>query len=78
MQAFFGALIVVPIVLYVHAAGQTPHAHVTNWFLLALVLVAASMLTAALGLLRNGRRVGPRHGARSAQKYRCRRNCCYP
>ncbi len=56
VQAFFGALIVVPIVLYVHAAGQTPHAHVTNWFLLALVLVAASMLTAALGLLRNGRR----------------------
>ena len=51
VQAFVGALIVIPIVLYVHAAGQAPHAHVTNWFLLALILVAASMLTAALGLL---------------------------
>ncbi|HEY0717411.1 MAG TPA: ABC transporter permease [Streptosporangiaceae bacterium] len=50
-QAFVGALIVIPIVLYVHASGQSPHAHVTNWFLLALILVAASMLTAALGLL---------------------------
>jgi len=51
VQAFVGALIVIPIVLYVHAAGQTPHAHVTNWLLLGLILVAASMLTAALGLL---------------------------
>ena len=51
VQAFVGALIVIPIVLYVHAAGQAPHAHVTNWLLLALILVAASMLTAALGLL---------------------------
>lgn len=51
VQAFLGALIVIPIVLFVHAAGQTPHAHVTNWALLALILVAAAMLTAALGLL---------------------------
>ena len=51
VQAFVGALIVIPIVLYVHASGQSPHAHVTNWLLLALILVAASMLTAALGLL---------------------------
>ena len=51
VQAFVGALIVFPIVLYVHAAGQSPHAHVTNWFMLAVVLIAASMLTAALGLL---------------------------
>jgi ABC-2 type transport system permease protein len=51
VQAFLGALIVIPIVLFVHAAGQTPHAHVTNWALLVLILVAASLLTAALGLL---------------------------
>jgi ABC-type multidrug transport system permease subunit len=51
VQAFVGALIVIPIVLFVHAAGQTPYAHVTNWLLLALVLPAASMMTAALGLL---------------------------
>jgi ABC-type multidrug transport system permease subunit len=51
VQAFLGALIVIPIVLFVHAAGQTPHAHVTNWALLLLILVAASLLTSALGLL---------------------------
>jgi ABC-2 type transport system permease protein len=51
VQAFVGACIVFPIVLLVHAAGQAPHVHVTNWFLFALILVAASTLTAALGML---------------------------
>jgi len=51
VQAFIGALIVFPIVLLVHAAGQAPHVHVTNWLLLAVILVTASLLTAALGLL---------------------------
>jgi ABC-2 type transport system permease protein len=50
-QAFIGALIVFPIVLVVHAAGQAPHVHVTNWPLLAVILVTASLLTASLGLL---------------------------
>jgi ABC-2 type transport system permease protein len=50
-QSFIGALIVFPIVLVVHAAGQAPHVHVTNWLLLAVILVTASLLTAALGLL---------------------------
>jgi len=50
-QAFIGALIVFPIVLVVHAAGQAPHVHVTNWPLLVLILVTASLLTASLGLL---------------------------
>jgi ABC-2 type transport system permease protein len=51
VQSFLGALIVFPIVLLVHAAGQAPHVHVTNWGLLALILVTASLLTSALGLL---------------------------
>ncbi len=51
VQAFIGACIVFPIVLFVHAAGQAPHVHVTNWALFALILVAASLLTASLGLL---------------------------
>jgi ABC-2 type transport system permease protein len=51
VQSFIGALIVFPIVLLVHASGQAPHVHVTNWALLLLILVAASLLTAALGLL---------------------------
>jgi ABC-2 type transport system permease protein len=51
VQSFLGAVIVFPIVLLVHAAGQAPHVHVTDWALFALILVAASMLTASLGLL---------------------------
>jgi ABC-2 type transport system permease protein len=51
VQSFIGAVIVFPIVLFVHAASQAPHVNVTNWFLFALILVTASTLTAALGLL---------------------------
>jgi ABC-2 type transport system permease protein len=51
VQSFIGAIIVFPIVLFVHAAGQAPHVHVTNWALLIVILAAASLLTAALGLL---------------------------
>jgi ABC-type multidrug transport system permease subunit len=51
VQSFIGAVIVFPIVLFVHAAGQAPHVHVTNWALFAVILVFASLLTSALGLL---------------------------
>jgi len=51
VQSFIGAIIVFPIVLFVHAAGQAPHVDVTNWALFALILVFASLLTSALGLL---------------------------
>jgi len=51
VQSFIGACIVFPIVLLVHAAGQGPHVHVTNWFLFALIMVASATLTASLGLL---------------------------
>src|SRR5487761_1109130 len=50
IQAFIGAAIVFPVVYWVHAPGQGPHVGVTNWFLLAVVMVAASALTASLGL----------------------------
>jgi ABC-type multidrug transport system permease subunit len=51
VQAFIGALIVIPIVLLVHAPGQAPQVSVTNWALLAFILAAGSLLTASLGLL---------------------------
>ena len=51
VQAFLGACIVFPIVLLVHAPGQGPHVHVTNWALFIFILAAASLLTSALGLL---------------------------
>jgi ABC-2 type transport system permease protein len=51
IQAFLGAAIVFPIVLLVHAPGQGPHVHVTNWFLFALIMIASAAMTASLGLL---------------------------
>jgi ABC-2 type transport system permease protein len=51
VQSFLGALIVIPIVLLVHAAGQSPHVTVTDWPLLALILMAGALLTSSLGLL---------------------------
>jgi ABC-2 type transport system permease protein len=50
IQALIGAAIVFPVVYWVHAPGQGPHVDVTNWFLLIVVMVFASTLTAAMGL----------------------------
>jgi ABC-2 type transport system permease protein len=50
IQAFIGAAIVFPVVYWVHAPGQGPHVHVSNWLLLAVVMVFSSTLTASLGL----------------------------
>ncbi|HEY6789368.1 MAG TPA: ABC transporter permease, partial [Trebonia sp.] len=46
-----GALIVLPVTAFVHAAGQGPHIHVDNWALFALIMVASSTVTASMGLL---------------------------
>jgi ABC-2 type transport system permease protein len=51
IQSVIGGLIVFPIVLLVHASGQAPQVHVTNWALLALVMVTAALLAASIGLL---------------------------
>jgi ABC-type multidrug transport system permease subunit len=51
IQSFIGACIVFPVVLFVHASGQAPHVHVTNWFLFALIMVAAATLTSSLGMV---------------------------
>ncbi len=51
VQAFIGALIVFPVAAFVHAPGQAPSIHITNWFLFALIMVSASTVTATLGLL---------------------------
>jgi ABC-type polysaccharide/polyol phosphate export permease len=51
VQAFIGALIVIPIVLLVHAAGESPHVTVTDWPLLAVILICGALLTSSLGLL---------------------------
>src|SRR5579862_8163331 len=48
VQSFIGACIVFPIVLLVHASGQAPHVHVTNWALFFVILAAASLLTSSL------------------------------
>jgi len=51
IQSFIGAIIVFPIVLFVHAAGQAPHVHVTNWPLLVLILAFGATTASALGML---------------------------
>jgi|SRR5579875_842805 len=51
IQAVIGALIVIPIVLLVHASGQSPSVSVTDWPLFIVVLVAGALLTSSLGLL---------------------------
>lgn len=51
VQSFIGAVIVFPIVLLVHAPGQAPHVDVTNWGVLALVMVFGATMTSSLGML---------------------------
>ena len=58
MQSIIAALLVIPMAYYVPA---TPvHAQVGNWFVLALVLVLASLLAGSLGLV-IGSTVSPKH-----------------
>jgi ABC-2 type transport system permease protein len=51
VQSFIGGCIVFPIVLFVHAPGQAPHVHVTNWAILLLVMIFGATMTSSLGLL---------------------------
>ncbi|WP_019634504.1 ABC transporter permease [Actinomadura atramentaria] len=51
LQALIAGLLVFPCVLFIHAGGQAPDVHVSNWPLLVFVLVFGSLLSAAGGLL---------------------------
>jgi ABC-2 type transport system permease protein len=57
MQSIIAALLVIPMAYYVPAKPVV--AHVASWFLLALVLVLASLLAGSLGLV-IGSTVNPR------------------
>jgi ABC-2 type transport system permease protein len=50
IQAILAAIVVFPIVLLVHASGQAPNVHVSNWPLFLFVLVLAALLASASGL----------------------------
>src|SRR5207245_10382096 len=50
IQAILAALIVFPIVVVVHASGQAPQVHISNWPLFLFVLVMAALLASASGL----------------------------
>lgn len=50
-QALVAALMVLPVLIFLHAPGQAPVLHVTNWPLLLLIFFLASMLSACLGLV---------------------------
>ena len=58
IQSIIAALLVIPMAYYIPAHPVV--AHVSNWFLLALVLVLASFLAGSLGLV-IGSRVSPKH-----------------
>lgn len=51
MQAVLAAFVVFPIVLLVHAEGETPQVDVANPVLFVVVLLLASLLGASFGLL---------------------------
>lgn len=51
VQGLIAGLLVFPVALFVHAEGQAPAVEVQNWLLLALVLVAGSLLSGSIGLL---------------------------
>lgn len=48
MQSIAGALLVIPMAIWIPATPVYPH--IQNWFLFALVLVLSSLLAGALGL----------------------------
>jgi ABC-2 type transport system permease protein len=50
MTGLFAGLIVFPIVFFVHAPGQHPAVHVTNWPLLIATLLFVPLLAASIGL----------------------------
>jgi ABC-2 type transport system permease protein len=58
MQSMVAALLVIPMAYYIPAKPVV--AHVSNWFLLILVLVLASLLAGSLGLV-IGSTVSPKH-----------------
>ncbi len=58
LQSIVAALLVIPMALYIPAVPV--HAEIHNWFLLAIVLVMASLLAGSLGLV-IGSTVSPKH-----------------
>jgi ABC-2 type transport system permease protein len=50
LQALIGGLLVFPAVLFVHAKGQAPSVHVSNWPLFVVVMLAGAVVAAAAGL----------------------------
>jgi ABC-2 type transport system permease protein len=51
MQAILAAFVVFPIVLFVHAEGQTPEVDIANPALFVVVLLLSALLGASFGLL---------------------------
>ena len=50
LQALIGGALVFPIVLLVHAGGQAPNVHVSNWPLFFFVFLAGALASSSLGL----------------------------
>jgi ABC-type multidrug transport system permease subunit len=50
LQALIGGVLVFPIVLLVHAGGQAPNVHISNWPLFLFVFLTGGLASSALGL----------------------------
>jgi ABC-2 type transport system permease protein len=50
IEGLFVALLVIPAALFIHAAGQQPDVHVSNWLLLVVVMLCGVLLSSALGM----------------------------
>jgi ABC-2 type transport system permease protein len=51
VQSLLASVLILPALLYLHAPGQAPALHVSDWPLLAVVVTLSSVLSASLGLL---------------------------
>ncbi|MEU5884019.1 ABC transporter permease [Spirillospora sp. NPDC047279] len=51
LQGLIGGLLVFPAVLFIHADGQAPTVHVSNWPVFIVVMLSGALLSAAGGLL---------------------------
>jgi len=50
-QSLLAALMILPVLIFLHAPGQAPALHVSDWPFLICVFVLASILSASLGLV---------------------------
>jgi ABC-2 type transport system permease protein len=59
IQSIFAGALVIPIMLFVHAIGQSPQFDANRWWLVAVVVIATALLSSCMGMVL-GTAVNPR------------------